>query len=300
VSVEDGIIGVILDKTSYYYESGGQIFDTGCLILSDESRLIVENCQSYAGFVVHVGKITCGTISVGNNVNCIVDYARRSFIAPNHTMTHVLNFALKTVLLGESKDSTLSTCDQKGSLVDDEKLRFDFSWNAPLSPVQVKMVENLVVEQIKKKLQVFAEIVPLSDASKIKSVRMVFGEKYPDPVRVISVGEDVQMLIENPNDSTWNNLSIEFCGGTHLANTGQAEDFVLVEESGIAKGIRRIIGLTRELAKDARDRGSILLKRLSDMELSTGSKELYVALKAIKLEVRFSILLLLFIVLIMY
>jgi alanyl-tRNA synthetase len=200
-------------------------------------------------------------------------------------MTHVLNFALKSTLLKGSSDNSLSTCDQKGSLVDEEKLRFDFSWNAPLTPEQTRAVELIVVDCIRKGLPVYDKVVPLEAASKIYSLRMVFGEKYPDPVRVISIGEEVDQLISNPLNTKWAENSIEFCGGTHLKNTNQAEDFVIVEESGIAKGIRRVVGLTRSNAKSARDRAADILNRLSVMEASAGSRELVNSLKGIKLEV---------------
>jgi alanyl-tRNA synthetase len=129
----------------------------------------------------------------------------------------------------------LSQCDQKGSLVDTEKLRFDFSWPTALTPAQIAQVESIVVERIQAALPVHAQLVPLADASKIAALRQVFGERYPDPVRVISVGQDVQQMLADPTKSEWSNFAIEFCGGTHLTNTTQAEDFVIVEESGIAK-----------------------------------------------------------------
>jgi alanyl-tRNA synthetase len=119
--------------------------------------------------------------------------------------------------------------------VDTEKLRFDFSWPTALTPAQIAQVESIVVERIQAALPVHAQLVPLADASKIAALRQVFGERYPDPVRVISVGQDVQQMLADPTKSEWSNFAIEFCGGTHLTNTTQAEDFVIVEESGIAK-----------------------------------------------------------------
>jgi alanyl-tRNA synthetase len=216
-------------------------------------------------------------LQVGDTVSVHVDYDRRSFVAPNHTMTHVLNYALRHVLIGNGRcfntcsawrvtgvlrsdtyscvahlrvlcgccavlccaaeltSEGLSQCDQKGSLVDTEKLRFDFSWPTALTPAQIAQVESIVVERIQAALPVHAQLVPLADASKIAALRQVFGERYPDPVRVISVGQDVQQMLADPTKSEWSNFAIEFCGGTHLTNTTQAEDFVIVEESGIAK-----------------------------------------------------------------
>lgn len=177
------------------------------------------------------------------------------------------------------------TVDQKGSLVDHEKLRFDFSWNGALSAAQVEAVEQEVIRQINANLPVYAEPVPLADASKISSLRAVFGEKYPDPVRVVSVGIPIQTLVADPLNDDWNNYSVEFCGGTHLSNTVQAEDFVLVEESGIAKGIRRIVGYTRGAATVARSKAAGIMARLAEL-LATGASESTMSLsKEIKVEV---------------
>ena len=290
VTAEDGAVGVILDLTSFYYESGGQIFDTGSLKTSSGSIFAVDNSQTYAGYVVHVGSLAEGSspLVVGESVEVAVDYERRALVAPNHTMTHVLNYALKKVLLGEqdpSVTSSVTTIDQKGSLVDTEKLRFDFTWNGALSAAQVQRIESIVNEHISRKVAVFAEVVPLAAATQICSLRAVFGERYPDPVRVISVGAEVQALLADPQNPKWNEMSVEFCGGTHLTNASEAEDFVLVEESGIAKGIRRIVGLTRFGAKAARERAAALLNRLSALEAMQGGADLLAKSKAIKIEV---------------
>jgi alanyl-tRNA synthetase len=286
-SGSDGTIGLILDQTPFYYESGGQIFDTGRLHTKG-CDFVVDSVQTYAGYVVHVGSIHGKDITVGKQLVAHVDYNRRSLIAPNHTMTHVLNFALRKTLLSDLKDdidSSAGLVEQKGSLVDAEKLRFDFSWNGALTSAQVHEVETTVVKLINSKVNVFAEVVPLAIASKIRGLRQVFGERYPDPVRVISVGADVQRLIAEPDREEWQDVSIEFCGGTHLNNTSEAEDFVLVEESGIAKGIRRIVGLTKIGAREARNRANILLERLTELENMECGAELNNLSKAIKVEV---------------
>ncbi len=288
----EGLVGLVVDQTSFYYESGGQTFDTGSFEAADGSfALDITNSQSYAGYVVHVGTVSRGTVKVGDAVLVKVDYERRALVAPNHTMTHVLNFALKSVLMGPSKDSSgessdaLSLCDQKGSLVDAEKLRFDFSWTGALTAAQVAQVEGLVNDRIKAELPVFAQVVPLSSATQINSLRKVFGERYPDPVRVISVGADVDSLVAQPSNPSWQGLSIEFCGGTHLTNTKQAEDFVITEESGIAKGIRRISGLTRVGARQAREKAAELAARIAVLASLEGSAELSASFKLVKLEV---------------
>ena len=285
-NASEGSIGLVLDATPFYCESGGQTFDSGDLLLASGNRFVVENVQSYAGFVVHVGHLESGSVSVGTSVTARVDYERRALVAPNHTMTHVLNYALRAVLMGSgSENAGVGQCEQKGSLVDAEKLRFDFSWSGSLTSGQVAEVESIVVHKIQSGLPVYAEVVPLSAASEVNALRKVFGERYPDPVRVISVGVKVEDLLANPSNPVWRENSVEFCGGTHLSNTAEAEDFVLVEESGIAKGVRRVVGLTRGAAKAARERAAALLARLTALEQLPGGQELSVLSKAIKSEV---------------
>lgn len=295
---EEKVFGLILDQTSFYYESGGQIFDTGKLVVktADNSpvELTVLNCQVYAGFVVHVCEapsdvpLNAASLRVGDAVECVVDYERRGLIAPNHTMTHVLNYALRKVLLGENPAETVSakgTCDQKGSLVDADKLRFDFSWNGSLTAEEIRAIETIVCQTIQEQQPVFAQEVPLAAAQKICSLRSVFGERYPDPVRVLSVGVDVNELIAQPENPAWRGHSVEFCGGTHLTNTSQAEDFVIIEECGIAKGIRRITGLTRVGANQAKNTARELLNRIDELIAMPAGADLNNATKLIKLEV---------------
>jgi alanyl-tRNA synthetase len=248
VSSEDGAVGIILDTTSFYPEQGGQIYDTGVLTNTDGTNTLqVDSVQAFGGYVLHIGKMESGQFLVGDTVTCMVDYQRRSRIAPNHTMTHVLNHALRRVLMaGEADGSGL--CEQKGSSVDPDKLRFDFSWNGPLSPEQLEEIERIVVEAIKTELPVYSYVAPLEQATRIHALRQVFGERYPDPVRVLSVGQEVEPMLEDPENPSWNGYSIEFCGGTHLTNTREAESFALLEESGIAKGIRRITAVTKDSA----------------------------------------------------
>jgi alanyl-tRNA synthetase len=171
-------------------------------------------------------------------------------------MTHVLNYALREVLIKrperETGKESSALVDQKGSLVDESKLRFDFSWNGQLTPEQLADVEKLCVERIERQVPVDAYVAPLAEAERISSLRAVFGEKYPDPVRVVAVSDHaIPEMLANPQDSTWNEYSVEFCGGTHLTNTKEAEAFVLLSEEGIAKGIRRIVAVTQGDAKKA-------------------------------------------------
>jgi len=237
---EGDYVGVVLDKSSFYAESGGQEADTGLVsIVSEdgktEATFVVQDVQSYGGYLLHTGVVTSGSIKVGAGVVCEVDYDRRTHVTPNHSMTHVLNSALRDVL-GDN-------VDQRGSLCNSEKLRFDFTHKKALTLKQLKRVETICKEVVSAKLPVTSDLIPLSDAQSIDGVRAVFGEVYPDPVRVVKIGKDT---------------SIEFCGGTHMTNTGEAEQFCLVEETAVAKGIRRITAVTRSAARRAIDEGTKL------------------------------------------
>ncbi|CCH58252.1 hypothetical protein TBLA_0A04580 [Henningerozyma blattae CBS 6284] len=228
--------GIILDKTCFYAEQGGQEYDTGKLVIDGSSEFNVENVQLYNGFVFHTGILADGSLSVGDKIIASFDELRRFPIKNNHTGTHILNFALKETLGGE--------VDQKGSLVAPEKLRFDFSHKKAVSLDELAKIEAICNKQIEESLAVYYKDVPLEKARTISSVRAVFGETYPDPVRVVSVGVPVEDLMEDPTNEKWTNYSVEFCGGTHVAKTSDIKFFVIIEESGIAKGIRRIVAVT--------------------------------------------------------
>ena len=246
ISKENGAVGIVLDKSNFYGESGGQTFDIGSIKTSSGATIQINNVQIYGSFVLHLGEVTDGTVTVGDTAECCVDYVRRAPIAANHTMTHILNFALRDVLITKaSGDQHGASVDQKGSLVDENKLRFDFSWGGPLSAEQLAAVEQVCVDQINSSIPVDNFVAPLEGAQKISSLRAVFGEVYPDPVRVVAVSPaPVTQMLDNPQDAQWNSYSVEFCGGTHLKNTSEAQGFVLLSEEGIAKGVRRITGVT--------------------------------------------------------
>jgi alanyl-tRNA synthetase len=231
-------IGILLDKTNFYAEQGGQESDTGKIVIDGQAELDVQNVQVYAGYVLHTGYMKYGAFAVGDRPICEYDELRRWPIRNNHTGTHILNFALREVL-GDG-------IDQKGSLVAQEKLRFDFSHKSGISDPDLQKVEDKSTEYIRQNCAVFAKDVPLSIAREISGVRAVFGETYPDPVRVVSVGVEVEEILENVKDPRWSSVSIEFCGGTHVQKTGDIKELVILEESGIAKGIRRIIAVTGE------------------------------------------------------
>lgn len=244
------VCGIVLDKTPFYAESGGQVADTGTLLTSSgtDELLRVVDTISAAGYVLHICELLSDAkeiqnLSVGDGVVAAVDIERRRSIMPNHTYTHVLNFALRRVL-GDH-------VEQRGSIVQPERLRFDFTNNGPVDVSALKEVEDICKGFLSKPRQVYAEDVPLAEAKGINCLRAVFGEVYPDPVRVVSVGKPVGELLEDPQgDSNWE-YPVEFCGGTHLSDTVQATEFALISEEGIAKGIRRIVAVTGSEASEA-------------------------------------------------
>ena len=239
-------VGIIMKKSPFYAESGGQVSDIGTLKVSTkdgkELSLDVIDVQVYGGYVLHtcipLDSDSFAGLSKGSSVTASVNYDRRRKVAPNHTMTHVLNYALRDVLGND--------VDQKGSQVSEEKLRFDFSYNKAVSTEDLGKIEKIVNDVINAKLTVHNEVVPLKDAMTVNGLRAVFGETYPDPVRVVSIGPAINNLLTNPKEDSWRQHSIEFCGGTHLSNTKDAEAFILTEETAVAKGIRRISGITGE------------------------------------------------------
>jgi alanyl-tRNA synthetase len=225
-------VSLLLDRTNFYAEQGGQVGDIGH-IRADGMDFIVEDTQRLGDSVLHSGVLTEGTVKVGQTVTAAV--TDRMFTVRNHTATHLLNLALREVLG--------SHIEQKGSLVDAEKTRFDFSHDKPLTPDEIRQVEEIVNAQILRDQPVTAMTMPLADAKKIPGVRAVFGEKYPDPVRVILIGA------EKPSDATAQ-MSVEFCGGTHLSRTSQAGLFKIVSQENVAKGVRRVTAVTGQRAFD--------------------------------------------------
>jgi alanyl-tRNA synthetase len=244
-------IGLVLDKSSFYSEGGGQVSDIGTIDIIDHKNnkkigtFQVNDVQVYGGYVLHKGYvINDGNIKVGQIVNCQVNYMRRQYITPNHSMTHVLNSALRSILG--------TKIDQRGSLCNTDKLRFDFSYKQAMTITEIQQVEDICQDVVKQKYDVISVYIPLNDAMKIEGVRAVFGEVYPDPVRVVTIGTDT---------------SIEFCGGTHIQNTADAEAFVIIEETAVAKGIRPITAVTKDIAKQAIQDGISLEEKVSSYEL---------------------------------
>jgi alanyl-tRNA synthetase len=220
-------VALLLDRTNFYAEQGGQVGDMGTIATST-GRFEVDDTQKLGDSVLHIGRLIEGWIQPGQAATATVDEVRTHTMR-NHTATHLLNWALRKVL-GEH-------VEQRGSLVDPDKTRFDFTHDKPLSVEEIAEVERLVNEKIYSDLPVTPVTMPLAEAKKLPGVRAVFGEKYPDPVRVLLIG------VEKPEEATEKH-SLEFCGGTHLNHTGQAGFFKIVGQELVGKGVRRVVGVT--------------------------------------------------------
>ena len=219
-SAADGTeITAILLNTPFHAEGGGQIGDTG-IITGAEGSIIVENTKKLPdGITYIIGEVKEGIIRAGEEVNVVVDRDRREKLARNHTGTHMLQAALRRVL-GDQ-------VNQAGSLVLPDRLRFDFTWPEALSAKQIREVEDIVNAEIIKNTSVSINEMPIDEAKNLGAMAL-FGEKYGDIVRVVSVGE----------------FSKELCGGTHVSNTGELGSFRIIGESGIGSGVRRIEAVT--------------------------------------------------------
>jgi len=259
---------LLLDRTNFYAEQGGQVGDVGS-ITTPSGRFEVDDTQKLGDSVLHIGRVVEGKIEAGQSASLEVDPVRFDTMR-NHTSTHLLNWALRKVL-GDH-------IDQKGSLVDPDKTRFDFAHNAPLSGEQVAEVERLVNERIYADLPVTATLRPLADAKKLPGVRAVFGEKYPDPVRVLAIGP------ERPEEATPEH-SIEFCGGTHLSHTGQAGFFKITGQEAVGKGVRRVTAVTGREAVATVQRLDALMSELSG-RFSCSPEELPKRIDSLQEEVK--------------
>ncbi len=228
-------------ETCFYAEQGGQVGDKGT-ITTATGRIEIELVRRYGEKIVHAGRVVDGSIKPGQPCRMSV-CERRIPTMKNHTATHVMNWALREVL-GDH-------VQQKGSLVDPDKTRFDFSHPSQVTEEELSRIEELVNSQIEEDLEIFTAEADQKQAREINSLRAVFGEKYPDRVRVVSVGVPVDQLLDDPKNDEWMRYSVEFCGGTHVKRTSEIKRFRLVEESAVAKGIRRVTGVTAERAERA-------------------------------------------------
>ncbi len=218
--LKEGMEGTILvEETPFYATMGGQVADTG-VIRTANAEFVVEDTIKLQGTKIgHVGKMTKGSIKVGETVTLAVDEARRNLIANNHSATHLMQKALRMVLGNH--------VEQAGSLVDPDKLRFDFTHFSPMTPEEIAKVEEIVNREIQNGLDVVTNEMTIDEAKKTGAMAL-FGEKYGDTVRVVQMGD----------------FSSELCGGTHVKNTSNISAFKIVSESGVAAGVRRIEALT--------------------------------------------------------
>ncbi len=213
---------IILNHTPFYGESGGQVGDTGELLAGD-NRFLVNDTQKQSDVFLHIGKLETGSLKTDDKIYAHVNEQRRQAIKLNHSATHLMHEALRTVL-GDH-------VQQKGSLVDSEKLRFDFSHFQPMTDTEIRQIEGLVNDEIRMNLETKAQLMSIEDAKETGAM-MLFGEKYGSTVRVLSIGSD----------------SVELCGGTHVERAGDIGLFKIVLETGVAAGVRRIEALTGEAA----------------------------------------------------
>ncbi len=210
---------IVPKATPFYAESGGQVGDTGVITTATGKARVLDTQKAVAGKFSHKVEVTEGYIEAGQQAHFAVDKARRMTIARNHTAAHLLQAALREVL-GDH-------VHQKGQLVDDARVRFDFSHFEAITPEKLAEIEQLVNEKIWESIEVNTQVLPIEEAQKLGAMAL-FGEKYGETVRVVSVGD----------------FSLEFCGGTHVKNTAQIGLFRIVSESSVASGVRRIEALT--------------------------------------------------------
>ncbi len=221
-AIVDGQHGtVIVEQTPFYATMGGQEGDTGVISTADGEFKVEETIKLKGGKIGHVGTMTRGMLKTGDTVTLQVCTKGRADTCKNHSATHLLQKALKTVLG--------SHVEQKGSLVTPDRLRFDFAHFSPMTQEEIEQVEKIVNDEIQAALPVVTKVMPIEEAKKTGAMAL-FGEKYSDNVRVVSMGD----------------FSIELCGGTHVANTGNIMTFKILSEAGVAAGVRRIEALTGE------------------------------------------------------
>jgi alanyl-tRNA synthetase len=223
-----GETGLVLEKTCFYAEAGGQVGDIG-EIKSDNGTFVVEDTEKIGDCIIHRGKIASGTLAAGEQVEAVVDNDRQATMK-NHTATHLLQWSLRHTL-GKS-------VAQQGSLVCSDYLRFDYTWPKALTAEQIKKVEGLVRGKIAEDLPVTKAVLPKEQAQKLGAMAL-FGEKYGSEVRVVAIGADDEGHLSDA-------FSKEFCGGTHVNRIGVIGGFKITKEESISAGVRRITALTGE------------------------------------------------------
>jgi len=261
-SVSTGMeASIVLEKTPFYAEMGGQCADHGLLILRDGVFEVNDVQKNKGGKVLHHGRMVSGTLSVGDVVNGCVDIGRRKAITRAHSATHLLHKALRTVL-GDH-------VHQAGSLVDPDHLRFDFTHFSAVKPEEIAAVERMVNEAVLEGYGIDVQEMSIEDA-RSRGAMALFGEKYGDTVRVVDMGDG---------------YSIELCGGTHLDNTAKAGSFRIVSEGSVASGVRRIEATTGNETLRLMEKNTRILMELSE-RLKAKPEELMARTEANSLEIR--------------
>ncbi len=252
-------VRVVLDRTPFYGESGGQVGDTGDII-GENFQFEVIDTHKDGDLLIHIGHLRGGEMRVGEKVTARVDTHRRQGIRRAHSATHLLHHALQKVLGGHAQ--------QQGSKVDEDWLRFDFANMTPVTEEQLSSIERSVQEKVQLSAPVKWETVPLTEARK-QGAMMLFGEKYPDPVRMVSMGD----------------FSRELCGGTHLDSTAEVGPFEIVSEEAVSAGTRRIVALTGEKAQEYAQRIEETLNKAATL-LGVAPLAVPEAVKNLALQVR--------------
>ncbi len=260
---------VVVDCTPFYAEAGGQVGDTGTIHSRQGGVFAVRDTIRVGETIFHIGELEEGNIRPGrapfseeDSLLLEVTQPRRQRTMVHHTATHLLNWALREVL-GDH-------VEQKGSLVDAWKTRFDFSHPDPLSEEEIARIERLVRGQVQRNLPVYAGYAAEPDARRINGLRAVFGEKYPSTVRVVTMGVPLEKLLAKPQKADWRKYPIELCGGTHVGRTAEVGAFRLTAEEGVAKGVRRVTAVGGEAATEAESAAKLLLDRLETLRNEQG------------------------------
>src|ERR1700712_1850125 len=246
---------VVLNQTPFYGESGGQVGDTGTLSFEQNAADVLETVKN-SGVFGHRVKVTAGALKVGTPLGLVVDHQRRSAIRANHSATHLLHEALRLVL-GDH-------VAQRGSLVTPDRLRFDFVHTKPITPQELQQVEEIANDIVLQNSPVETRLMGVEDARQ-SGARALFGEKYGDEVRVVSMG-----------DPTGNTLGwpVELCGGTHVRRTGDIGLIPVLGDSGVAAGVRRIEALTAKGARHHARSNANLVQSAADVLRTTPNEVL--------------------------
>ena len=247
---------VVLNKTPFYALSGGQVGDSGCLTCGDSVFVVSDTAKNADSIYLHMGNVQFGVISVGDNVDASITAPRRKAIMRNHTAAHLLQAALRQVLG--------THVEQAGQLVNDKEVRFDFTHFNPMTDDEIEQVQTIVNDYIMTASDVTMQEMPIEEAKKMGAM-MLFGEKYGDVVRVVNACDG---------------FSIEFCGGTHVSNSGELGLFKIVSESSVAAGVRRIVALTGDNTLNYLNSNENTVKAIAS-SLKTGEHEVYDRVSAI-------------------